>query len=419
MTTALDLPADFDLATALSAAPVTPSRRADGWTAERQCAFCGAVAAGQTVEGAARSVGLSASSAYAFRNSAAGAAFALGWAAANLLQRQRLADAVAARAFEGQTVTLTRADGTTVERHYYDNRLAMSVLTRLDRLAAGLCAGGGADASGEGQAARVAAGEFDRYLDLLARDASPAQAGLFLAVRGPAGDPAVSANPAHAAAELAQLAHLARADQYLRAGTGIAAEIDVSDLDPAHRAHWTAAQWARAEAAGLLALAPEPVPAPDPAPVPAAPDGTFQHSQRSRAHDVQKETVAPVWFDEDEAVWVTRFPPSVGFDNYEWGDYGDPEYRRVLSDEEAARVADAEAADLADRRTLESAERDTFFAELLASVREAPPQNPISPALPLSPAPAAPAAPAPAARGDRIAPPSLDGAHPVVSGRLQ
>src|SRR3546814_17302602 len=33
---------------------------------------------------------------------------------------------------------------------------------------------------------------------------------------------------------------------------------DLADLDPAQRAGWTADQWARAEAAGLVAFAPPP-----------------------------------------------------------------------------------------------------------------------------------------------------------------
>lgn len=105
-------------------------------------------ATGATVENAARAVGLSPSSAYAFRNSARGAAFGIGWTAASMMQRQRLADVVMGRAFTGQTVTVSRASGETVERHFFDNRLAMAVLSRLDRLAAGTAPG----RAGAGQA---------------------------------------------------------------------------------------------------------------------------------------------------------------------------------------------------------------------------------------------------------------------------
>ena len=51
---------------------LTPSRRADGWSVAAQRAFCMAIAEGRPVEAAARALGLSGSSAYAFRNTAAG-----------------------------------------------------------------------------------------------------------------------------------------------------------------------------------------------------------------------------------------------------------------------------------------------------------------------------------------------------------
>ena len=98
---------DFDIATALEA-DLQPSRRTDGWTSERQHGFLTAIAAGASIESAARAQGLSASSAYSFRNSAKGAAFGIGWLAAQMLQRQRLADTVSARAFDGQSITITR-----------------------------------------------------------------------------------------------------------------------------------------------------------------------------------------------------------------------------------------------------------------------------------------------------------------------
>lgn len=69
-------------------APVRAPRH-DGWTPDRQRAFLSAIADGLTVERACRLVGLTVSSAYALRQRAAGAGFALGWRAANLLARDR------------------------------------------------------------------------------------------------------------------------------------------------------------------------------------------------------------------------------------------------------------------------------------------------------------------------------------------
>ncbi|MDX3885722.1 MAG: hypothetical protein QHC65_14975 [Sphingomonas sp.] len=117
------------------AAPATALPRRDGWTPERQRAFLEAVAEGHTVEAACRIVGLSVASAYAFRRRANGAAFALGWQAAALQAREKLADILLSRAIDGQVETVTRANGDVIERHRFDNRLATAMLTRMDRLA--------------------------------------------------------------------------------------------------------------------------------------------------------------------------------------------------------------------------------------------------------------------------------------------
>ncbi len=299
--------------------PAPASRRADGWSCERQRIFLEALAEGATVEAAARLVGLSPASAYAFRQRAHGAAFALGWHAAMLLQRQKLADVLTARAFDGQVDTYTRADGTAVTRHRHDNRLALALLTRLDRLAA---SEGQGDPHGEAQAARVVAGEWQAYLDVIAAEGGPARAGLFLAARAAAvpdaggGAGAGAGAGADPAAGLDPILSLARADLYLRTGKGAAAEVDVADCDPAARADWTADQWRRAEAAGLVALAPAPPPATEPpsaatdaaSVTPGAdPARNPQQSQHSPA------APAPVWFDRFHQAWRTTFPAPPGY----------------------------------------------------------------------------------------------------------
>lgn len=370
----LDLPADFDVAAALEH-QLEPSRRADGWTAQAQHDFLRAIATGATIEGAARAQGLSAASAYSFRHSAKGAAFAIGWTAAQLLQRQRLADTVAARAFEGQVVTVTRPDGSTYERHFHDNRLAMSVLTRLDRIAAGQLGSGTPDTTGEGQAARLAAAEWDRYLDILAgadgKGGGPARAGLFLAAR------TLDAGPG--APELAALSTLARADLYARTGAGMVAEVDATDLDPAARAGWTAAQWARAEAAGLLTVAP--------APTPEKRDGTTQYSQHSPDDEEEDD---PVWWDNDAREYRTTLPfaddDGGGLPLYELGDYGDDDYQRSLTETELEAVEAAKASGLDEARAAGLARRAAWLADLRAQAagdgddeehaEDAPPSSP-------------------------------------------
>lgn len=219
------------------------TERTDGWTAERERDFLSAIAEGHRVEAACRIVGMSHQSAYAFRRRAAGATFALGWQAASLLARNKIADVLVARALDGQVDTYTRADGETITRHRYDNRLATTILARLDRHAEALAN------DGTHHAARLVAQEFDAFLDLVERGEGPARAGLFLGLRaaGEASD-----------ADLAPIIALARADRWCRTGAALADDVSVADLDPATRANWTADQWQRAEAAGLVALASTP-----------------------------------------------------------------------------------------------------------------------------------------------------------------
>jgi hypothetical protein len=238
-------------------APTTPTttraQRHDGWTPDRQRAFLEAVADGHSVEAAARSVGLSAASAYAFRRRAAGAAFALGWDGARLLARETVVDVLMQRVIDGQEERVTRPDGSEIVRFRYDNRLASTMLARLDRYADGLAA------TDAGRTARLAAQDFDAYLDLVGRDAGPARVALFLRARdldnGGEQRIAKARGPA-----LEPLAALARADRYARTGAGLASEIDTADLDPERRADWTADQWSRAEAAGLVVLGTSQLP---------------------------------------------------------------------------------------------------------------------------------------------------------------
>ena len=167
-----------------------------------------------------RVTGLSVSSAYAFRQRAAGTAFALGWRAAALVARDRLADRLMARAIDGQVETITRPDGSVVERHRYDNRIAMGVLTRLDRMVETAPADPAAAAASH--AARVVAQDFEAFLDTIEQDRGPADAGLFLARRTKAG-----------VTDLEPIRALARADRFVRTGASLATEVDTGDLDPA------------------------------------------------------------------------------------------------------------------------------------------------------------------------------------------
>jgi hypothetical protein len=197
----------------------------------------------------------------------------------------------------------------------------------------------------DARAARLVAQEFDAYLDLVGQDGGPARAGLFLARRGSALDTDGGDAP-----DLAPLYALAAADRFVRTGHATAAEVPVDDLDPAARHQWSAAQWTRAEAAGLVAFAaarPSAV-VDDIAPPP-------QHSQHSPSDE-------PVWWDDDAEEWRTFFPPPAGFDGIEEGDPASPDYERSLTDaEEAAMGGPPDHYDAATLARL-TGERDAYFA---------------------------------------------------------
>ena len=340
--------------------------RQDGWTPKRQHTFLAALAEGHTVEKCCRFVGLTVSSAYALRRRAAGAAFALGWQAAALLARDTFADTLAARAIDGQVETITRPDGSEVTRHRYDNRLAMAMLTRLDRLAA---ADGGERTH---HAARLIASDWEAYLAGIERGAGPARAGLFLGARASAAADAAAEGP-----DIGPLVALARADRFMRTGVAMLDELDVADLDPADRGAWSAADWARAEAAGLVVLAA-------PAPVAPAPDGPVPGGANGEAHGTpplpplpprHDDPSGPIWWDDERAEWLTCFPVAAGegWPDYESGGEEDwkNDYERSLTPDELLALEAARAALLDDPLPDPHAERDAWFAGLAAAVAAA------------------------------------------------
>jgi hypothetical protein len=115
----------------------------------------------------------------------------------------------------------------------------------------------------------------------------------------------------------------------------VAAEVDVTDLDIAARAGWTADQWTRAEAAGLIALdAPPPPPPAEPAADPTDP----QLCQLSTDGLPESYADHRVWLGDNG--WRTDFPPPPLFRGAEEGSYGDFEYARDLSAEEEMLLED-------------------------------------------------------------------------------
>jgi hypothetical protein len=315
------------------------AERQDGWTGDKMKRFLDVLADTGVVTDACRATGMSRRSAYALRNSARGRAFALGWDAALLLSAPSVADDVASRSRYGVVDRVYRNGELIAERHRYDNRLTMAVLTRLDRQLKEMRADHAA-------AARLAADEWEQYTALVAAGEG---ADAFLAARVPAA-PGAAPKPA-AACEAALLGRLAT---FARFGVGLPSEISVADLVPAEMEGWTGDQIARAEASGFLArLAPEAWPQ---SVREGEGDGTdgmcelrYLHAKYAppppQAEPVWKEPVPEVddfeacetWQD-DEGVWCTNFPPPPGFDGEQEGDPLDPAYLRELTAEEQARL---------------------------------------------------------------------------------
>jgi hypothetical protein len=321
---------------------IVPSTRIDGWTGAKQKRFLEAIADGGTVTDACSIVRMSVPSAYAFRRRARGQAFCLGWKAADLIARERIAADLLTRAIEGQEVRITRADGSEVLKHHYDNRLAVQMLNRLDRYA------DASDRTAPGHAARLVAAEFDAFLDLVGREGGPARAGLFMLAREEAnGD---------VPPELEPVVALARADRLIRCGTALDGDAAVTDLDPDKRGQWTAEQWARAEAAGLIRLAPAPEPDAEEAAITPIHASTCSASAPDAASPAD-----PVYWCELRDQWRTVYPPDHHFLGQEGSEYGETGYSRELSEEEQDVLLRPHRLAVAAKRALEEEQRDRFF----------------------------------------------------------
>lgn len=354
----------FDFALYHGFKPAPGTTRHEGWTPEKQRTFLEALSEGRTVIQACEIVGLSKQSAYALRGSARGASFALGWDAAVIKARDALADELMERAMRGQREKID--DGSRlITRHRFDNRLAFSMLGRLDRMA------DSQKVPAAAAAARLVACDFAQYLDLVERDAGPARAGVFLGARLPAG-----AEPA-GEDDLAPLRTLARADKWLRTHTDIAEPLAIADLDPADRDRWTAEQWRRAEAAGLVSLAPEPKKEAD----------SSQASQPASQATGQPEPGDPVWWDDIADAWRTRFPPPEDFWGVEEGAYGEEGYERELCPDEKAALDAITEKETALLRARETQERALWLAAMAAEADAIAVPADAEPIAPGSPAP--------------------------------
>jgi hypothetical protein len=225
-------------------------RRCDGLTPERQVIFLDALSRCGVAADAARAAGVSRDTVYNLRNRAEGRAFALGWDAAMLMSRGRVSDELHSRAMNGVVERIYRNGELWGERHRHDNRLAMAVLTRLDRQIERL---------GEGAATALAiAQEWDQFLDIIEDGGDGA--GDFLASRAanirnqaaeaeatPTGDAPIRTADLYQSLEIFE-----RLFAYSMFGGGLDGEADMTGLEPADMASWTDNDWDRADRGGLL-----------------------------------------------------------------------------------------------------------------------------------------------------------------------
>jgi hypothetical protein len=231
------------LAQGTGTGPAGRKLRHDGWTAEKVRVFLVTLAATGVVADACRACGMSRDAAYERRNSTAGRAFALAWEAALALARPAMADELASRARHGTIERVYRNGELVAERHRHDNRLAMAVLTRLDRQVEELAE--------RAPAVRAVANEFEQFLDLLPRGNEAAEAFLTPRLcRGPV-EPPHFRDAGHA--QDSEPALLARAAFRERHGVGLPSDVATGDLDVKQMESWTDDQLGRAQASGLLA----------------------------------------------------------------------------------------------------------------------------------------------------------------------
>jgi hypothetical protein len=215
--------------------------RHDGFTPEKMGEFLRHLASTGVVEHAAAAVGVSASAAYALRNRRGGRAFARMWDAILINRaRDRLASDLSGRAIAG-CVSLRKKDGVVVsEYHYHDNRLAMSVLSRLDRLAE-------KEADSEAHL-RALSENMEEFIDCLAIGED---ADAFVERRRPRDPelpPPLEGEP-DPFPELTTMARLA-GERDFRGVDPL--DIPVQDLDPDDTTTWGAEEWNRAWRSGLM-----------------------------------------------------------------------------------------------------------------------------------------------------------------------
>lgn len=274
------------------------------WTPALQADFLGHLAATGSVTLAAKQVGMSPRAAHDLRHRADGAALAIGWAAAVLIARARLEDAMLDRALFGAEEswerTVDAGDGTqrvTRRRHHVQTGLAM--LARLDRMVEAPAV------TLDARLAQLAASDWASFLDLFAH-----------------------ADFATAMTDLIE--------------------------------HWFAARVAApdrlAQIVGVMPIASEVAQ--------ISADSDADLSDELAAAD--EADALDMWWNEDLDCWVTNFPPPPDFDGEEDGEFGDIDYWRTLAEDEHALMEAEEARHNAALRIAAEAKRREYLDRKVA-----------------------------------------------------
>lgn len=284
------------------------------WTPKLQRAFLESLATTGSVKIASASVGMSPRATYDLKHKPQGAAFKLGWAAAVLIARGRLADELLDRAIWGHdemTTVMREEDRSLYKRRRIESRLGLAMLARLDKMVETRAR------AGEEMLAQIIAGDWAGFLSLF--DAAD--------VLAPDG-----AGSENRDAE-------GRAD-----GLGAAFALWLAGRD--NRANPLATLWrgtAIANEVARISADSEREPEPEPTPEEQAAQMT-------------------IWHDRESGEWRTDFPPPDGFIGIEEGEFGDRGYERTLdaAEEEAWENARVEA--FAPLRRAGEIARRAFFA---------------------------------------------------------
>lgn len=326
----------------------SPETRADGWTPARQRRFLETLASTGVIRLACEAVRITPRSAYNLRIRRDGAAFRLGWDAAILIARARLADDLMARAITGQTETIRKDEDThDITRHRHDNRLAMSMLARLDRMA---------DSPAEGTdaaLARIVAQDFAAYCDMLCPAEDVAQEVEALGLPRPGAEP--SARPMEDARLLdgtmpdtpASEPAIEAAATALSPGASAALFVAVRMAlhSTAARPHDQAQYAPFAPAQERCELRPE-----RPLDLGALPP------EEAATH------LRGIWWDDQLDRWRTDFPAPPGFDGDENDEiYDIDNYERDLTPEEEDALTAQQAEERQPYEDAAARARDAFF----------------------------------------------------------